>query len=104
MQQTIRKSVSWLLTLAMIFSMLPGFTFTVLAAEHLCAHHTEHTADCGYEAGVSDCTYHCDICLEHDHGEPALHLRNRRPRLARAFLRCLCRTGRPPMLLRGGLR
>ena len=71
MQQTIRKSVSWLLTLAMIFSMLPGFTFTVLAAEHLCAHHTEHTADCGYEAGVSDCTYHCDICLEHDHGEPA---------------------------------
>ena len=71
MQQTIRKSVSWLLTLAMIFSMLPGFTFTVLAAEHLCAHHTEHTADCGYEAGVSDCTYHCDICLGHDHGEPA---------------------------------
>ena len=36
-------------------------------AAELCDHHTEHTAECGYVEGVSDCTYHCDVCSGHDH-------------------------------------
>ncbi|MBQ9168879.1 MAG: leucine-rich repeat protein, partial [Oscillospiraceae bacterium] len=62
MEQKIRKPVAWLLTLAMLFTMLPSFTFTALAADNLCAHHAEHTAECGYEEGVSDCAYHCHVC------------------------------------------
>ena len=69
MEQKLRKPVAWLLTLAMIFTMLPSFTFTALAADNLCEHHAEHTAECGYVEGVSDCAYHCDVCLGHDHGD-----------------------------------
>ena len=62
MEQKIRKPVAWLLTLAMLFTMLPSFTFTALAADNICAHHAEHTAECGYVEGVSDCAYHCHVC------------------------------------------
>ena len=54
MKQKLRKPVAWLLTFAMLFTMLPSFGFTAFAAEsdNLCDHHAEHTAECGYVAAV----------------------------------------------------
>ena len=64
----MKKATSWLLSIAMILSMLPATAFAA-EADDLCEHHAEHTAECGYVEGVSDCAYHCDVCLGHDHGD-----------------------------------
>ena len=62
----MRKRIfSLLLAMVMVVSLVP----TAVAEEYLCEHHTEHTEDCGYVEGVSDCAYHCDVCLGHSHGE-----------------------------------
>lgn len=69
MEQKLRKAATWLLSLAMLTTMLPG---AALAEETdgLCEHHTVHTAECGYVEGESACTYHCDTCLGHGEEEP----------------------------------
>ena len=59
------RILSLVLAFFMVMSMMPLPTY----AAELCDHHTEHTAECGYVEGVSDCTYHCDVCSGHDHGD-----------------------------------
>ena len=68
MNERIKKALSILLCLCMLAQNAPVMAFAA-AEDNLCDHHTEHTADCGYVEGESDCAYHCDACLGHDHGE-----------------------------------
>ncbi|GEM_PF-6535265 len=73
-----KRTEAWLLTAAMVFSLLGPSAYAVVGAGNrkinqdtgLCKHHSEHNAECGYgetaspsNAGES-CTYICDICLE----------------------------------------
>ena len=70
MNERMKKALSILLCVLMLAQYVPTYAFAATAAEDgLCEHHTEHTADCGYEEGVSDCANLCDLCLAHDHGE-----------------------------------
>ncbi len=75
MEQKLRKPVAWLLTFAMLFTMLPSFGFTAFAAEsdNLCDHHAERTAAyscCGttvtedHSGGTATCTTQavCELC------------------------------------------
>lgn len=66
MNLKLRRVLSFLMALIMVVQYVPA---TVLATEgdSLCEHHTEHTAECGYVEGESDCAYHCDACLGHEH-------------------------------------
>ena len=66
--EKMKKALSILLCLCMLVQNAPMVAFAA-DGDNLCEHHPEHTAECGYEEGVSDCTHHCDICLGHDHGE-----------------------------------
>ena len=63
-----KRILSMLLVIVMVVGMLPSTVFAA-TGDNLCEHHVEHTAECGYVDGVSDCAYHCDVCLGHDHGE-----------------------------------
>ena len=63
-----KRILSMLLTIVMVIGLIPGAAFAA-EADNLCEHHAEHTAECGYVEGVSDCAYHCDVCLGHDHGD-----------------------------------
>lgn len=56
MKHNFKKATSWLLTLAMIVTMLPAGTLTAFAAEDtgLCEHHPAHTAECGYVAAAAE--------------------------------------------------
>ena len=63
-----KRILSMLLTIVMVIGMFPTAAFAA-EADNLCEHHAEHTAECGYVEGVSDCAYHCDVCLGHDHGD-----------------------------------
>lgn len=67
-QGTMKKVLSILLCLCMVLQYVPATVFAA-AEDNLCEHHAVHTEECGYEEGVSDCTYHCDVCLGHDHGD-----------------------------------
>ena len=68
MSNKLKKAVSSLLVMSMMLQYAPmaGFAADV---DNLCEHHAEHTAECGYVEGESDCIYYCDICLAHDHGD-----------------------------------
>lgn len=60
-----KKALSVLLALSMVLSWTPIPTHAADADS--CAHHTEHTADCGYVAAVagSPCTHVCgEACVE----------------------------------------
>lgn len=47
--ERMRKCLSILLCALMLVQYVPATAFAVDAAEDgLCAHHTEHTAECGY--------------------------------------------------------
>ena len=63
------KLTAWLLTLAMLMTFIPSFTLSAFAADNLCEHHTEHTAECGYVEGVSECTYACEESHEEEPSE-----------------------------------
>lgn len=56
----MKKILSILLCLCMLSQYAPVMAFAA-AEDGLCAHHTEHTADCGYAQAVagSDCTHVC---------------------------------------------
>ncbi len=63
----MKKIISMVIVLSMIVSMIPGAAFAA-EADNLCEHYAEHSQEvCGYVEGVSDCAYHCDVCLGHDH-------------------------------------
>ena len=47
----MKKITSLIIVLSMIFSMLPSAAFAA-ETDGLCAHHTEHTAECGYAPAV----------------------------------------------------
>ena len=66
--EKMKKWLSILLSICMLLQYIPAPVFAA-AEDTLCEHHPEHTAECGYEEGVSECTYHCDICLGHSHEE-----------------------------------
>ena len=80
-----RKTVfSILLCLCMVLQFVPTTAFAVDAAESgLCAHHTEHTAECGYAAAVEahECHYECAECANSEStavcdcgtDDPAIH-------------------------------
>jgi len=80
-----RKTVfSILLCLCMVLQFAPSAAFAVDAAESgLCAHHTEHTAECGYSAAVEahECHYECAECANSEStavcdcgtDDPAIH-------------------------------
>ncbi|MGN1250860.1 MAG: beta strand repeat-containing protein [Candidatus Spyradocola sp.] len=56
-----RKWLALLLCVAVALTMFP---IAALAEDDagLCPHHAAHTADCGYEEGVSPCAHVCRIC------------------------------------------
>lgn len=57
--------LSLLVSLCLTAGMLPGEARAETKEGGLCPHHTEHTADCGYEAAVdgSECTHvHDENC------------------------------------------
>ena len=62
-----KRIVSMLLAMVMVVGMLPTTAFAA-TGDNLCDHHTEHTADCGYVEGESECTY---VCGESHGEEPA---------------------------------
>ena len=55
----VNKIISALLCLCMLLQNVP---VGVLAAEGDCTHHPQHTEECGYEEGLSDCTFQCGEC------------------------------------------
>ena len=55
-----KRTMLFLLCLAMLAGNLPAAALAV-QADGLCTHHTEH-ADCGYEEGISSCSYVCQQC------------------------------------------
>lgn len=57
--ERVKKAVSVLLCLCMLLQNVP---VGVLAAEGDCTHHAEHTEACGYEEGLTDCTFQCGEC------------------------------------------
>ena len=68
-KKTGRRWMALLLSLCMLFTVCGGFPFTVSAEGEtdtgLCAHHTEHTTECGYQEAVagSPCTHvHNEDC------------------------------------------
>ncbi|MDD4509323.1 MAG: DUF6273 domain-containing protein [Oscillospiraceae bacterium] len=69
MKKRMKQTLSILLAVCMTVMMLPTGAFALEAApvadSGLCAHHTEHTAECGYVAAVegSPCTHvHDETC------------------------------------------
>ena len=76
--ERMKKVFSILLCLCMVLQYVPTTAFAVTTAEAgLCAHHTEHTAECGYSEGSAgsacaheyseDC-YAIVVCI-HEHDE-----------------------------------
>ena len=72
----MKRVLSLFLALVMVLQYVPATVFAA-AEDNLCAHHAEHTADCGYaeEQPGSDCThthsmewYAVNECA-HVHGE-----------------------------------
>lgn len=60
--ERMKKTLSLLLCLCMLLQNVPVVVFA--AEDGLCAHHTEHTADCGYVEAVDakTCQYVCGDC------------------------------------------
>ena len=63
----VKRMISALLCLAMLASYLPVSGFAE-ESENVCTHHSEHV-DCGYEEGVPDCSFVCEICTEATAGD-----------------------------------
>ena len=61
MKSWSKRIVSGALAAVMVMGYVP---VSVFAAENdgLCAHHPEHTQECGYAAGESPCTFMCTEC------------------------------------------
>lgn len=59
--ERMKKVFSILLCLCVVLQYVPATAFAA-AEDGLCAHHTEHTAACGYVAAVegSPCTHEHD--------------------------------------------
>ena len=66
--ETIKKTLSFLLCLCMLVQYVPMMAHAA-DQDNLCEHHADHNAECGYVEGETECAYHCDVCLGHDHGE-----------------------------------
>lgn len=66
--EKMKRALSILLCLCMLMQNAPLMAFAA-EGDNLCEHHSEHTAECGYVEGQGYCAYHCDVCLEHDHGD-----------------------------------
>ena len=46
----------------MLFNILAVVGSAAIDENNLCEHHPEHTAECGYVEGESECTYSCEEC------------------------------------------
>ena len=66
-----RRVLSLALCAAMVLTLLP----LPARAEGICAHHPEHTADCGYQAAVEgqDCTHSHDDSCGYQEASPCTH-------------------------------
>ena len=66
-----RRVLSLALCAAMVLTLLP----LPIRAEGICAHHPEHTADCGYKAAVAgqDCGHRHDESCGYQEASPCTH-------------------------------
>jgi len=58
--QMLKRVLAMLLCAVMLAEYVPMLA-SAAEEDGLCEHHTAHT-DCGYEAGVSECGYVCEVC------------------------------------------
>ena len=82
--RNIHRALGIFLSAVMVFNMLPAGGISVYASEEkagFCEHHTEHTADCGYQEAQprADCTHeHTEDCYKivenciHEHMESCI--------------------------------